>query len=302
MKNKKFYIILIVLAIILFSTIAFKSTLFKTPTSTKTDVSSTVDNKNDAKNEPNEESNEVSNIYSKINIDEKYKGHELKDNSIGVPVVYYHSIQLSGTNELMLNPDTFRSHLKWLKYNNYVSLTMDELYNHLKFNTPVPKNSIVLTFDDGYIDNFNNALPILKEYGYDGTVFMISDYLGNENFLTNDLLTQCDEGNLFVESHSSTHPELATLTNQQQENELKSSKSNLEAIVKRPVEYIAYPYGSYNTETKLLSEKAGYKLGLSTDSGFATGKSPLYAVPRVYMSDFYSLDEFINRVTNPNYE
>ena len=50
---------------------------------------------------------------------------------------------------------------------------------------------------------------------------MIYEYLGNENFLTTDLLTQCDEGNLFVDSHSPTHPELATLTNQQQEQERK---------------------------------------------------------------------------------
>lgn len=241
-------------------------------------------------------------IYNNIDTKEKYKNHNLKDNTTGIPVLYYHSIQKSGSNELMMDPKLFRSHLQWLKNNNYVSLTMDELYSYLKFNTKIPENSVVITFDDGYLDNHTNAMPLLKEFGYDSTVFMVSSFTGNENFLTIDNLKELDKNNVFIESHSNTHPKLSELSFQEQKNELETSKNTLENYLCRKVEYIAYPYGSYNENTLKLSQDIGYKLGLSTDSGWANGSSPLYAVPRVYMSDFYDLDEFINRVTNPNYE
>lgn len=245
-----------------------------------------------------EETSKDTNIKDNMN----FEGYELKDNSEGVPVLYYHSIQKSGTNELMMDPNKFKSHLQWLKDNNYVTLTLNQLHDHLTNNTPVPKNSVVITLDDGYIDNYINALPIINEFGFNATIFMVSDFTGNENFLTEETLRELDKNNIKVESHTSNHLNLPTLDKENQNREILNSKKSLEEILNRNVDYIAYPYGAYNEDTKNLAKEAGYKLGFSTDSGWANGNSPSYAIPRVYMSDFYDLDEFINRVTNPNYE
>ena len=123
----------------------------------------------------------------------KFEGLSLKDNSVGVPILYYHSIQKNGENELMMNPELFRSQMQWLKDNNYTSLTLEELYNYIKFNTPVPEKSVVITLDDGYVDNYTNAMPIINEFDFDATIFMVSDFINNPNFLTENQLKELEK-------------------------------------------------------------------------------------------------------------
>lgn len=232
----------------------------------------------------------------------KFAGLPLKDNSVGVPVLYYHSIQKSGENELMMDPELFRSHLQWLKDNNYTSLTMEEFYNYIKYNTQVPEKSVVITFDDGYIDNYTNAMPIINEFDFDTTIFMVSDFVGNPNFLTESQLKELEKNKINIESHTANHLDLAKLPKEKQREELQQSKNRLNNLLNEKVEYVAYPYGSYNDDTKNITREIGYKMGFSTDSGWASGDDDLFSIPRVYMSDFYDLDEFIRRMTTPKYE
>lgn len=232
----------------------------------------------------------------------KFDGLSLKDNSLGVPVLYYHSIQKDGKNELMMNPELFRNHLQWLKDNDYVSLTMEELYNYIKFNTPVPEKSVVITLDDGYVDNYINAMPIINEFGFDSTIFMVSDFISNPNFLTETHLKELEENKINIESHTANHLDLASLSREKQKEELEQSKKSLSDLLNKNIEYVAYPYGSYSDDTKNIARELGYKMGFSTDSGWASGKDDLFSIPRVYMSDFYDMNEFIRRMTTPNYE
>ncbi|WP_454052736.1 polysaccharide deacetylase family protein [Clostridium sp. Marseille-Q7071] len=232
----------------------------------------------------------------------KFDGLPLKDNSVGVPVLYYHSIQKSGENELMMDPELFRSHLQWLNNNNYTSLTMEEFYNYIKYNTPVPEKSVVITFDDGYIDNYTNAMPIINEFDFDTTIFMVSDFVGNPNFLTESQLKELEKNKINIESHTANHLYLAKLPKEKQKEELQQSKDRLDNLLNEKIEYVAYPYGSYNDDTKNITREIGYKMGFSTDSGWASGDDDLFSIPRVYMSDFYDLDEFIRRMTTPKYE
>ncbi|WP_291561312.1 MULTISPECIES: polysaccharide deacetylase family protein [unclassified Clostridium] len=231
----------------------------------------------------------------------KFDELPLKDNSVGVPVLYYHSIQKSGENELMMDPKLFRSHLQWLKDNGYTSLTMEEFYNYIKYNTQVPEKSVVITFDDGYIDNYTNAMPIINEFDFDTTIFMVSDFVGNPNFLTESQLKELEKNKINVESHTANHLDLAKLPKEKQREELQQSKDSLNNLLDEKIEYVAYPYGSYNDDTKNITREIGYKMGFSTDSGWASGDDDLFSIPRVYMSDFYDLDEFIRRVTTPKY-
>ena len=76
----------------------------------------------------------------------------------------YHSISYEKGNILRVSKENFRKQMKYLKDNNYTTLTLDELYNYMKTGKIVPKKPIVITFDDGYKDNYTNAYPILKEF------------------------------------------------------------------------------------------------------------------------------------------
>ncbi|GAA0122375.1 polysaccharide deacetylase family protein [uncultured Clostridium sp.] len=231
----------------------------------------------------------------------KFEGLSLKDNSVGVPILYYHSIQKNGENELMMNPELFRSQMQWLKDNNYTSLTLEELYNYIKFNTPVPEKSVVITLDDGYVDNYTNAMPIINEFDFDATIFMVSDFINNPNFLTENQLKELEKNKITIESHTVNHLNLANISREKQKEELEESKKHLGSLLNKSVDYIAYPYGSYTDDTKDIAVETGYKMGFSTNSGWASGNSDLFSIPRVYMSDFYDMNEFIRRMTTPEY-
>ncbi|MBD8047211.1 MULTISPECIES: polysaccharide deacetylase family protein [Clostridium] len=232
----------------------------------------------------------------------KFEGLSLKDNSVGVPILYYHSIQKNGENELMMNPELFRSQIQWLKDNNYTSLTLEELYNYIKFNTPVPEKSVVITLDDGYVDNYTNAMPIINEFDFDATIFMVSDFINNPNFLTENQLKELEKNKITIESHTVNHLNLANISREKQKEELEESKKHLGSLLNKSVDYIAYPYGSYTDDTKDIAVETGYKMGFSTNSGWASGNSDLFSIPRVYMSDFYDMNEFIRRMTTPEYD
>lgn len=149
-----------------------------------------------------------------------------------IPVVMYHSIGLVNSkwhwNHLTCPYDIFEDQLKWLKKIGYHTLNFQEVYNYIMNDKQVPKNSVFLTFDDGYLDNYIFAYPLLKKYGMKGTIFVNPDFvdesieyrktlndiksyedvikLENTGFCNwKELLKMDKEGILDVQSHAKTH-------------------------------------------------------------------------------------------------
>ena len=85
----------------------------------------------------------------------------------------YHSIGEKNLNPMIIPTDKFSEQMKFLKENNYTTFTLDEVYNFFAGTIQVPKKSVVITFDDGYVDNYINAYPILKKYKFNATIFLI---------------------------------------------------------------------------------------------------------------------------------
>ena len=159
-----------------------------------------------------------------------------------------------------------------------------------------------ITLDDGYVDNYTNAMPIINEFDFDATIFMVSDFINNPNFLTENQLKELEKNKITIESHTVNHLNLANISREKQKEELEESKKHLGSLLNKSVDYIAYPYGSYTDDTKDIAVETGYKMGFSTNSGWASGNSDLFSIPRVYMSDFYDMNEFIRRMTTPEYD
>ncbi|MCJ7691048.1 MAG: polysaccharide deacetylase family protein, partial [Clostridiaceae bacterium] len=94
---------------------------------------------------------------------------KVKHNDKGIPVLMYHAIGYEKGNTARVPKENFKEQMKYLKDNGYVTLTLDEAYDFFSNNKPIPEKSVVLTFDDGYVDNYVEALPILKEFGFKAT-------------------------------------------------------------------------------------------------------------------------------------
>lgn len=90
----------------------------------------------------------------------------------GIPVLMYHMIGDVPDNDAVLLESHFREQMKFLKDNDFHPITMDQLYDYMVHDKPVPVRPVVLTFDDGYPDTYSIVMPVLKEYGFAGTVFV----------------------------------------------------------------------------------------------------------------------------------
>ena len=93
-----------------------------------------------------------------------------------VPVLNYHQINDRDENSLTVHTDEFDEQMKYLSDNGYHAITPEEMMDAWENGTPLPEKPVILTFDDGYVDNYKNAYPILEKYNLKGTIFLISDF------------------------------------------------------------------------------------------------------------------------------
>lgn len=239
----------------------------------------------------------------------KFEGLPLINNDKGIPILMYHSIDkeidpVTGKlNELRVPKEVFREQMKYLKENGYITLTMSEVYDFFQNSKGVPEKSIVITFDDGYLDNYTNAYPILKEFGFNATVFIISGLVDKDKaYMTSEQLKEMELNGIEMQAHTANHPQLSTLDYENQMREIKDSKIFLENLLNKKIEYIAYPYGNYNENTLKIVKELEFKAAYLADGPWAYKTDGVYLYRRVYISSLRDMNNFIERITNPNYK
>lgn len=210
----------------------------------------------------------------------------------GIPVLMFHSISTKPGNTLCVSENQFKEEMAWLKSQNYHTITLDELYQALTNNALLPEKPILLTFDDGYADNFKQAWPILQQYGFWATFFIAVNY---NKMDWNELKELVRQGNS-IGSHTVTHLDLTTRSAKQQEIELTKSKQILKDQLSINIIAFCYPSGRYNKTTLGLVEKSGYKLGFTTNSGKVHFGDDLYTLKRIRVSSGISLAAFQNLI------
>jgi len=215
----------------------------------------------------------------------------INDNS-GIPVLYYHSVRESADNEVTITPNMLRTQLKYIKDEGYKALTINELKDYILNNSPIPNKSIVITFDDGYMDNYSCAFPILKDLNMIATIFCITSELDGSYYLSKDAIVEMSNYGIDIQSHTVNHPKLDKITYDEQLIELINSKKTLESITGKKVDSIAYPFGNFNDDSIRAAKDAGYTLGFTTKRGLSDrGDNPL-KLDRIYISSKYDMNIF----------
>lgn len=198
-----------------------------------------------------------------------------------VPVLLYHRL---GTvaHPLYLSPERFENQMKALKEAGFTTLSLKQYEAFvLGLMSDLPDNSILITFDDGDIDNYEAAFPILKRYGLKATFFIPTALLDQEGRLTSSQLLEMHHAGMSFGSHTVTHRRLAHLDQAEIIVELEQSKQILEELLHSPVESIAYPGGSYNEMVMLAAKNSGYKVGFSTLSGRNSRSTSPFIMKRI---------------------
>ena len=210
-------------------------------------------------------------------------------------VLNYHQVQ-NKANPLSVTISDFDSQMKFLADSGCITITPDELYAGLKGEIDLPPKPVLITFDDGYVDNYTNAFPILKKYGLRATIFIIPAFTSAyPGYMTWDQLKEMEAGGITIESHTLTHPKLEELPDDEIRNELINSKNMLEENLGHPVEFLAYPTGTYNLHIAGIAQDVGYKGAFTIKYGvvdrgsnfFALERVPIFNTAQKTMKDFY---------------
>ncbi|NLI92389.1 MAG: polysaccharide deacetylase family protein [Peptococcaceae bacterium] len=218
-----------------------------------------------------------------------------------IPVLYYHSVLTQKGNALRVPPEQFEEQMRYLAEHGYNVITIAQLEQHIKGAGQVPPKPFVITFDDGYEDNYTKAFPILQKYRFVATVFMVSDFINGKGYLSAEQLLALQSAGWTIGGHSATHPEFNKVKPEVFTAELKVSTEKLKNILGQDIVYYAYPFGKYNDGMIKELQKEGYRMAFTTKKGWINSRQNLFLLPRVNCYADMGMDEFIKRVTNPDY-
>jgi peptidoglycan/xylan/chitin deacetylase (PgdA/CDA1 family) len=141
----------------------------------------------------------------------------------------------------------------------------------------------VVTFDDGNLDNFTNAFPILKKMNFPATIFMITQNIGKEGWLGAEDLRVLESSGVSIGSHTAHHAFLPDLKEEEIVSELRQSRNELEKILGHPVFLFSYPGGGVTTKAKELVAREGYHGAVTTNYGRL--HRDLYALKRIKITE-----------------
>ena len=209
-------------------------------------------------------------------------------------VLNYHQVQ-NAHHSLAVPIADFDAQMNYLSSHGYVTITPEELYSGLNGELELPKKPVLITFDDGYADNYTNAFPILKYYGMRATIFVIPAFVGvYKNYLTWEEMREMENSGITFESHTMNHYKLEELPDDEIRSELLNSKQILEENLGHPINFLAYPTGTYNLHIAGIAKAIGYKGAFTIKYGNVDLGSNLFALERVpifhtsnTMRDFY---------------
>ena len=179
--------------------------------------------------------------------------------------------------------------MEYIHKNGYKTLHLDQLLDE---NTQVPEKSLVITFDDGWVDNYTNVFPILKEYGLTATIFVVTGFIGQENYMDWNQLREMSGAGISIQSHTVSHKPLAQLIKSDVGYELETSKKTVEDNLGTQVNFLSLPHGVFNDNVLKMAQDAGYQAICTSDPGFSHEYKNLPVMKRINISDQFQIDTF----------
>ncbi len=204
-----------------------------------------------------------------------------------VPILTYHHVGIpSGKWRLnTVSSKSFEYQMNFMKRHGFQVISFDDLVEGIKKGHVFTRNTVVLQFDDGYEDNYKNAFPILKKYGFPAMEFLISDTVGVSDFLTWDQVKEMEKYNFLAGAHTRHHAYLPKVSEIQAKDEIAGSKKVIEDHLGHSIDYFCYPSGGFTEEVKGLVKEAGYKAAVTTNRGKDRFNVDLYELKRIHMNN-----------------
>lgn len=191
---------------------------------------------------------------------------------IAIPVLGYHSIanDEKDKNPIIIGKKRFRDQMKAIKEAGYTTISVADLDDYLNNKKNLPRKSILITFDDGYEDNYLNAYPELKSLNMKATFFVAPSLLNQHRYMSTGEVKELSDNGFDIQSHTESHVDLNSLPYDKQLEQMKNSKEEIEKITGKNVISAAYPMGLHNEDTLRAMKECNYSLGFTVDRGFVS--------------------------------
>jgi peptidoglycan/xylan/chitin deacetylase (PgdA/CDA1 family) len=226
-----------------------------------------------------------------------------------LPVLMYHRVVEQAPDHSKYNIYVTRANLEkqlqFLKVRGFETLTFEDLMTRR-----VPERPVILTFDDGYEDNYHGLFPLLRKYGMKAVVYLLGNRKHQNNFWDipqgepeapllkeRQILEMAQSGLVEFGAHSMNHARLTDLKPEEARKEVVGAKKSIEGLLQKPVVSFAYPYGIYDEETKKITAEAGYTFGIAVGGRFTRFGDDLMEIRRVHMFPHSSLLDLFKKTT-----
>ena len=192
---------------------------------------------------------------------------------VRVPILMYHYISVPPLGadkyrvDLSVDPADFEAQLKYLAENGYATISLYELHAYLNSGRPLPPKPVVLTFDDGYMDNYTEAFPLLKKYKMTGTFFVVSEFASSSNpaYMRWQHIKEMSNAGMSIESHSRAHTDLRTRRGDFDGLvwDTLPVLDQIEQVTGKRPRFFCYPFGKYD-DAVIRMLKSEFMLGAVT--------------------------------------
>lgn len=210
-----------------------------------------------------------------------------------VPILCYHQIRewkpsdSRGVKDMVVPPATFKEQMKLLADSGYHTVLPDQVYDYLTKGTPLPSKPVMLTFDDGDVDQYNIAYPEMKKYGFKGVFFVMTVSLGRSIYMKQEHVKELSDDGHIIACHTWNHENVRKFKEGDWDKQIAQSSKQLEGITGKPVRYFAYPFGAWNKaaipELKKQNITAAFQLSTRIDD-----QDPLYTIRRMIVPGDWS--------------
>lgn len=185
----------------------------------------------------------------------------------GVPVLNYHQVNNKFQTCLTMKPKNFEEQMKYLHDNDYHVITQQQFDEYMSGDGTLPDRPVLITFDDGYADNYQYAYPIMKKYGMRGTIFLITGLVDKPGYLTWEQIKKMSADGMEFGSHTVSHKPLTSFDREGARRELTESKAVIGQHLGKPCTFFAFPEGKFDDMVMEETKAAGYKYGFTVETG-----------------------------------
>jgi peptidoglycan/xylan/chitin deacetylase (PgdA/CDA1 family) len=212
---------------------------------------------------------------------------------INAPILLYHHIAepVRGAERYYISPATFEQQIKSLHDWGYTSIKLSTLAGVLTQGGELPPRPVVISFDDGNLNVYQNAFPILKKYGFTGTLFIVANRLASKNFISSQQLKEMVAAGWEIGSHGMTHADLKAnpgliVT------EAEKSRTTLTDALQTQVNVFAYPYGLSNILTQEKMSSYGYLAAVGLGGSYRHDPKAVFNLSRIEIQNSFDLAKF----------